>query len=52
MSVANKFKYAYFHVQTLEQIQKYYKREKYGPYVVDPHTAVGLTTQERSAKKA
>ncbi|KAE8538141.1 threonine synthase [Cryptococcus gattii VGV] len=38
--------------QTLEQIQKYYKREKYGPYVVDPHTAVGLTAQERSAKKA
>ncbi|KAK8869989.1 threonine synthase [Kwoniella newhampshirensis] len=37
--------------QTLEEIRKYYKLEKYGPYVVDPHTAVGLAAQERSAKK-
>ncbi|ORX39686.1 putative threonine synthase [Kockovaella imperatae] len=28
--------------ETLEEIRQYYKLEKYGPYVVDPHTAVGL----------
>nr|ODN93857.1 threonine synthase [Cryptococcus depauperatus CBS 7841] len=38
--------------QTLEQIRKYYNLDRYGPYVVDPHTAVGLTAQERSANKA
>ena len=37
--------------QTLEQIQRYYKAEEYGPYVVDPHTAVGLAAQERSSQK-
>ncbi|WWD15735.1 threonine synthase [Kwoniella shandongensis] len=38
--------------ETLQEIRKYYKLEQYGPYVVDPHTAVGLAAQERSAKKA
>ncbi|KAL7422182.1 threonine synthase [Cryptotrichosporon argae] len=39
--------------QTLDEIRKYYSLSKpYGPYVVDPHTAVGLATQARSAKKA
>ncbi|WWC61362.1 threonine synthase [Kwoniella dejecticola CBS 10117] len=38
--------------QTLEEIRKYYQLPKYGPYVVDPHTAVGLAATERSQKKA
>ncbi|WVQ78081.1 threonine synthase [Cryptococcus sp. DSM 104549] len=38
--------------ETLEEVRKYYNLEKYGPYVVDPHTAVGLAAQARSAKKA
>ncbi|WWC69669.1 threonine synthase [Kwoniella pini CBS 10737] len=38
--------------QTLEEIKKYYKLPQYGPYVVDPHTAVGLAATERSQKKA
>ncbi|OCF40159.1 threonine synthase [Kwoniella heveanensis CBS 569] len=38
--------------ETLAEIRKYYKLEKYGPYVVDPHTAVGLAAQERSVKKS
>ncbi|WVQ70330.1 threonine synthase [Kwoniella botswanensis] len=38
--------------QTLEEIRKYYKRQEYGPYVVDPHTAVGLAATERSQKKS
>ncbi|ORY25744.1 threonine synthase [Naematelia encephala] len=38
--------------QTLEEIRKYFELEKYGPYVVDPHTAVGLAAQARAAKKA
>ncbi|WVR05001.1 threonine synthase [Kwoniella sp. DSM 27419] len=38
--------------ETLAEIRKYYKLEKYGPYVVDPHTAVGLAAQERSARKS
>ncbi|WWC85270.1 threonine synthase [Kwoniella dendrophila CBS 6074] len=38
--------------QTLEEIRKYYKLEKYGPYVVDPHTAVGLAATERSQKRS
>jgi len=38
--------------ETLEEVRRFYKLEKYGPYVVDPHTAVGLAAQSRSAKKA
>ena len=39
--------------ETAEQIKKYYSREsKYGPYVVDPHTAVGLEATQRVAKTA
>lgn len=38
--------------QTVSEIQKYYKREEFGSYVVDPHTAVGLAAQARSQKKA
>ncbi|WVQ71413.1 threonine synthase [Cryptococcus sp. DSM 104548] len=38
--------------QTLSEIRKYYQLPQYGPYVVDPHTAVGLAAQERAAKKA
>ncbi|WRT66917.1 threonine synthase [Kwoniella shivajii] len=38
--------------QTLAEIRKYYKLSQYGPYVVDPHTAVGLAATERSQKKA
>lgn len=37
---------------TVAEIQKYYKREEFGSYVVDPHTAVGLAAQERSKSKA
>lgn len=36
----------------MAEIQKYYKREEFGSYVVDPHTAVGLAAQERSKSKA
>lgn len=38
--------------QTIEEIKKYYQASEYGSYIVDPHTAVGLTAQARSAKKA
>lgn len=38
--------------QTVSEIQRYYKREEFGSYVVDPHTAVGLAAQARSQKKA
>lgn len=39
--------------ETLAEIKKYYnKDDKFGSYVVDPHTAVGLASQERAAKKA
>jgi threonine synthase len=39
-------------MQTIEQIQQYYTRKEFGSYVVDPHTAVGLAAQARSAKKS
>jgi threonine synthase len=35
--------------QTLDEVKRYYSRED--SYVVDPHTAVGLVAQTRSAKK-
>ncbi len=38
--------------QTLEEIRRYYTRKEFGSYVVDPHTAVGIVAQARSAKKA
>ncbi|KAL1411192.1 threonine synthase [Vanrija albida] len=38
--------------ETLAEINKYYNlAEPYGPYVVDPHTAVGLATTDRSKAK-
>jgi threonine synthase len=37
------------HEQTLDEVKRYYDRED--AYVVDPHTAVGLTAQARAAKK-
>ena len=39
--------------ETLDEIQKYYSRSgEFGPYVVDPHTAVGLVAQSRGCRKA
>ncbi|KAJ9118040.1 hypothetical protein QFC24_006312 [Naganishia onofrii] len=39
--------------ETVQQIRKFYSREdKYGPYVVDPHTAVGLAATERVIKNS
>jgi threonine synthase len=39
--------------ETAEQIKRYYSREsRFGPYVVDPHTAVGLEATQRVAKTA
>ncbi|CAD6577702.1 MAG: threonine synthase [Tremellales sp. Tagirdzhanova-0007] len=38
--------------QTLDEIRRFYSRKEFGSYVVDPHTAVGLAAQKRSAKKA
>ncbi|TXT13737.1 hypothetical protein VHUM_01104 [Vanrija humicola] len=38
--------------QTLDEIRKYYALPApYGPYVVDPHTAVGLASTDRSKAK-
>jgi threonine synthase len=39
--------------ETAKQIKHFYSREsKFGPYVVDPHTAVGLEATQRVAKTA
>lgn len=41
-------------LQTVQQIRKFYSRDEseFGPYVVDPHTAVGLAATERVIKTA
>jgi threonine synthase len=38
--------------ETLDEIKKYYTfPAPYGPYVIDPHTAVGLATTDRVAER-
>jgi hypothetical protein len=38
-------------MKTMETIRDYYKGKAFGSYVVDPHTAVGLTAGCRIAHK-
>ena len=41
-------------LQTVQQIRRFYSRDEseFGPYVVDPHTAVGLAATERVLENA